>query len=294
MVTGVRATSQSIAWIGAKIGSFARQGLDVVFPGLEVTGPESVSGLLRGEWDFAQTGTVPVAEAVLNGGDAVIVLCASTRGDPIVVLTRPEITALAQLAGRTVGIPTDACSGQTGVMARLAVEQAGATATYVGLGTYRNILAALSKGEIDAASLPIDFRFVKHGGNCWSCFPVQSSLPTVFATTRRLIADERDLVLRVLRGYIDAVHQFRTRADTIVPLLQVFLECRDSDGVERLHEHYASTLAIVPRPTLPQDMRGLRDLFCQRYPGARHLQEADLIDASLIEELEQSGCFPQL
>jgi len=117
----------------------------VTFPGLEVGGPESIAGLLRGDWDFAQTGTVPVAEAVLNGGDAVILLRDSIRHDNIVIMTRPGITGLDQLSGRKVGVLTDAYSGQTGVIARLAVERAGAAARYVGLGTYRAIFAALNE-----------------------------------------------------------------------------------------------------------------------------------------------------
>src|SRR3954464_14482662 len=78
IATGVGSANQCIARIGARTGAFAQQGLNVTFPRLEVGGPESVTGLLRGDWDFAQTGTVPVAEAVLNGRDAVILLRDST------------------------------------------------------------------------------------------------------------------------------------------------------------------------------------------------------------------------
>lgn len=290
IVTGVRATSQCIAWIGARIGTFAKHGLIATFPALEVSGPSSVAGLLRGDWDFAQTGTVPVAEAVLNGGDAVILLRNSIRQDSIIIMTRREITGLGQLNGKTIGVLTDTYSGQTGVIVRLALERAGATATYARLGTYRNVFAALVAGDIDAGALPIDFQFLVAGDDRWNCFETNTlNVPAVFATTRRVIAADRERVLRVLRGFLEAVHRFKTDAADIVPLLQEFLGYDDRRAVERLHTHYASMLPLVPRPALADAMQALRDHLSGKYPAARGLQEADIADASLIEELEQSG-----
>jgi ABC-type nitrate/sulfonate/bicarbonate transport system substrate-binding protein len=97
----------------------------VTFPRLEVGGPESVAGVLRGDWDFAQTGTVPVAEAVLNDGDAVILLRDSIEHDNSIILANRAITALGQLDGKKVGVPFDAYSGQTG---RSPVSQSSARA----------------------------------------------------------------------------------------------------------------------------------------------------------------------
>lgn len=295
IVTGLRAANQSIAWIGAKTGTFAKHGLNVTFPRLEAGGPESVAGLLRGDWDFVHTGTVPIAEAVLNGGDAVILLRDSILQDKIVIMTNPRITRLAQLSGKKVGVLFDVYSGQTGVIVRLAVESAGAAATYVGLGTYRNIFAALVAGEIDAAPLPIDYQFLGQGQPRWNCFETRSlNVPVIFATTRGAIAADRELVLRVLRGFVEAIHRFKTQAGAIVPLLQEYLDFSDRSAVERLHEYYASVFPVVPRPVLSDGMQDLRDLFSQRYPAARELQEADIVDSSLIDDLEQSGFIAQL
>src|SRR5436853_536145 len=74
IVTGLRATVQSITSIGTRAGVFRKHGLEVTFPSLEVGGPATVAGLRNGDWEFAQTGAVPVAESVLAGSDAVILL----------------------------------------------------------------------------------------------------------------------------------------------------------------------------------------------------------------------------
>jgi ABC-type nitrate/sulfonate/bicarbonate transport system substrate-binding protein len=290
ITTGLRAASQSIAWIGAAAGMFEKHGLRVRFPRLEVGGPDSAAGLVRGAWDFAQTGTVPIAEAVLNGGDAVILLRNTAPHDDIVIMARPGITALGQLANGRVGVLTDAWSGQAGVIVRRAIEQAGAIAHYVGLGTYRNLHAALVAGEIDAAALPVDIRLLRQDDPRWTMFKTaRSGMPSVLATTRRLIAADRDLVLRVLRSFIATIHLFKTRPDIVVPLLQDFVRAADRDAAARLRNHFVPLFPPVPRPALAEGLPEIRDLFVGRYPAAWDLQEADLVDASLIDEIERSG-----
>jgi hypothetical protein len=163
------------------------------------------------------------------------------------------------------------------------------------LGTYRNIFAALNAGDIDAGALPVDFRFLEESQSRWSCFETQSlRLPEIFATTRRTIAADREQVLRVVRGFVETIYQFKTRASAVLPLLQEFLGFTDRRAIERIYEHYASVLPIVPRPELLDEMQELRDLFSRKYPAARDLQEADIIDLSLIDELERSGFIAQL
>lgn len=295
IVTGLRATSQCIAWMGTQTGAFAKHGLKVTFPRFEVGGPESVAGLLRRDWDFAQTGAVPIAEAVLNGGDAVIIARGSMQRDNIIIITNPAIKRLDQLRGKKVGVLTDAYSGQTGAIVRVALERAGAQATYVGLGTYRNIFAALTAGDIGAGALPIDYRFQEQCQHQWNCFETCSmDFPTVLATTRRVIADDRELVVRVLRGFVEAIYRFRTQAAATVTLLQEFLGFNDRHAVERLHEYYTSVLPVVPRPVFLEGIQHLREHFSQRYPAARAMQENDIVDSSLIDELDQSGFIAQL
>src|SRR5215467_1668633 len=132
MTMGLRATVQSIPWIGTEAGIFRKHGVLVEFPALEVGGPDSAAGLIRGDWEFSQTGTVPVAEEVLKGNDTVVILRNALPHIAIFVMTRQEITNLRQLDGRKVGVLTDAISGQAGITARLAVEAEEATASYIG------------------------------------------------------------------------------------------------------------------------------------------------------------------
>lgn len=295
MTMGLRATVQSIPWIGTEAGVFHRYGLAVEFPAFEVGGPESAAGLIRGDWEFSQTGTVPIAEEVLKGNDPVILLRNALPHVGIFVMTRREFTSLQQLEGRKVGVLTNAISGQAGINTRLAIEQAGARATYVGLGTFQNIYASLAAREIDAGALPVDLRFLGEAEHGWHAFPSAGlGLPSILATTRRRITEHRELVLNVVRGVIETIHLFKTRPDLVVPLLQRFMDFKGRKAAEALHAFYVPLLPAAPRPNLASGMEALRKVFAGRYAGAASLHETDIADTSIIDEVERSGFIERL
>lgn len=294
IATGLRAASQSVAWIGTAAGIFAKHGLRVSFPRLEVGGPESVAGLLQQEWDFVQTGTVPVVDTVLRGGDAVILLRNTLPHDNIMIVARPEIRTLDELTGRKVGILTNAYSGQAGLLVRRAIEQAGALAIYVGLGTYRSIDAALAAGEIDAGALPVDVCFagrIQHG---WNSFALGAEMPCILATTRQRIDANRALAVELVRAVVETIFIFKTQPAVVAPLLQQFLHFEDIQAAEALRAFYAPLLPMVPRPNLSGTIEQVRSYFAGSYPTAIYLQEADIADSSIIDEVERSGFIDRL
>ncbi|SEF15016.1 ABC-type nitrate/sulfonate/bicarbonate transport system, substrate-binding protein [Rhizobiales bacterium GAS191] len=292
VATGLLATWQSTAWIGTEAGIFRRRGLNVSLPAIAVGGPEAAAGLLRGDWEFAHTGTVPVAEEVLKGRDVVILATPTTEFSDSCVMTRREITALGQLAGRKVGVLTE--TGQTSVQTRLTVEKAGATAIYVPLITFEKIGAALVAGEIDAGVLPVDLRFTRQVQRDWNAFPMYFlGTPSIFATTRRLVASNRELVMSVMEGFVETIHLFKTRPDIVVPLLQRYVKIDDRKAAEKLHAFYVPMFQRVPRPSFP-GMQALCEFLVAKYPAAMSLKESDIADLSFIDELKRSGFIDRL
>ena len=291
MTTGVRGTHQSMSWLGAEAGIFKKHELDVSFPVLEVGGPETAAGLMRGDWEFCHTGVLPVAENFLNGGDVVALLRNTLPHSDQFIASKRELTTLGQLAGKRVGVLSDA--GQAVVRARLTLEKAGATATYVSLGTFQNIYTALAKGEIDAGVVPIHMRFSGEKEHGWNIFELTGieALPSVLATTRKLIASNRDLVTRVVKGYVETIHAFKTQPDVFVPLLQRFLNLSDRKVVEDLYKFYVPLFPQAPRLS---GIQAVRDAFSKKYPAAQKLQETDIADSSFIDELEKSGFIQRL
>ena len=292
VATGLLATWQSTAWLGAEAGVFKKRGIDMTLPGVAVGGPQAAAGLIHGDWEFAHTGTLPVAEEVLKGRDIVILATPTSVFANSFVMTRKEITALSQLAGKKVGILTE--TGQTSVAARITVEKAGATATYVPLIKFDRIFAALAAREIDAGALPIDLRFTGEQHYGWHAFPINEfGTPSIFASTRKLIASNRELVMNVMQGFVETIHLFKTRPDIAVPLLQRYLHIEDRKSAEKLHAFHVPLFQKVPRPSFP-GIQTLRDVLVPKYPAAAALKETDIANSSFIDELERSGFIDRL
>ncbi len=115
VATGLLATWQSTAWLGAEAGIFKTHGIDMSLPAIAVGGPQAAAGVIRRDWEFAHTGALPVAEEVLKGSDIVILATPTSEFPNSFVMTRKEITQLAQLNGKKAGVLTE--TGQTSVSA---------------------------------------------------------------------------------------------------------------------------------------------------------------------------------
>jgi NMT1/THI5 like len=292
VATGLLATWQSTAWLGAEAGVFKKHGIDMTLPAIAVGGPQAAATVIRGDCEFAHTGTLPVAEEVLKGRDIVILATPTSEFPNSFVMTRKDITQLAQLNGKKVGVLTE--TGQTSVAARITVEKAGATATYLPLIKFDRIYAALASGEIDAGALPIDLRFAGEVRYGWNAFPIHEfGTPSIFASTRKLIASDRALVMNVMQGFVETIHLFKTRPDVVVPLLQRYLNIGDRKAVEGIYAFHVPVFQKIPRPSFP-GMQTLRELLAAKYPAAASLKESDIADSSFIDELERSGFVDRL
>jgi NMT1/THI5 like len=292
VATGLLATWQSTAWLGAEAGIFKKHQIDMSLPAIAIGGPQAADNVIRGDCEFAHTGALPVAEELLKGRDLVILATPTSEFPNSFVMTRKDITQLVQLDGKKVGVLTE--TGQTSVAARITVEKAGARATYLPLIRFDRIYAALAAGEIDAGALPIDLRFTGEVRYGWNAFPIDEfGTPSIFATTRKLIASDRALVTSVMQGFVETIHLFKTRPDINVPLLQRYLNIQDRRAAEALYEFHVPVFQKSPRLTFP-GLQKLRDLLAVKYPAAASMKESDIADSSFINELERSGFIDRL
>ena len=292
VATGLLAMWQSTAWLGAEAGIFKKHGIDLSLPAIAVGGPQAAAGVIRGHFEFAHTGVLPVAEEVLKGNDIVILATPTSEFPNQFVMTRKEITELSQLAGKKVGVLSE--TGQTSVATRITIEKAGATATYLPLVRFDRIFAALAAGEIDAGALPVDLRFVGASRYGWNAFAIyEFGTPSIFASTRRLIASNRDLVINVMRGFVETIHLFKTEPELVVPLLQRYLDIADHGAAEDLYKYHVPVFQRVPKPLLG-NLQNVRGVLAGKYPAAASLKETDIADASFVEELEHDGFIERL
>jgi ABC-type nitrate/sulfonate/bicarbonate transport system substrate-binding protein len=292
IATGIRATLQSLGWLGTQIGVFRRLGIDVTFPGIEVGGPQAASGLCDGDWEFCETGMAPAVQAVLDGHDTVIILAPTRPHVTGYILTRREIKEPAALANKRIGVLTE--TGQFAIATQLMLRQSGVTATLVPLGSFQTIYAALRAGSIEAAYFTLDYRIRAERELDANAFAGPASLGNqVLATTRRLIDRTPDLVARIVRGYVESIHWFKTDRAAVVPLLQQFLQFTDPRSVEDIYDFFMPTFQEVPRPT-EEGIRALLEQLVAKYPAAQTLTPSQVTDTSFLDELEKNGFIARL
>jgi ABC-type nitrate/sulfonate/bicarbonate transport system substrate-binding protein len=293
IAVSVRATSQCLGWIGTEAGIFHRLGLNVTFPAMETAAVEAVAGLIRGEWDFVEVGGAPIVQAVLDGHDAVMLLAAEPA--PLIgryLVTRRDLAAPMDLDGGRIGILTEA--GQTGISARAMLQQWEMTATLVPLGTYPKIYAALRAQDIDAGILSEEYRLSAERAFGFKAFPIPATaLPPALTSTRRLIHRRRGLVARVVQGYVEAIHLFKTNRALAISLMQQFLQHFDREIIADIYELYALRFQPLPLPSAVGIQQMLNE-FAATYPAAHTLPPTVVTDTSLLEELEQSGLIARL
>jgi hypothetical protein len=99
----------------------------------------------------------------------------------------------------------------------------------------------------------------------------------VLATTRRLIGRNPDLVARIVRGYVETIHWFKTERAAVVPLLQQFLQFSDPRSVEDIYNSFVPTFQEVRRPS-DEQIRALLEQLAAKYPAAQMLTPSRVAD----------------
>jgi hypothetical protein len=208
------------------------------------------------------------------------------------LVARRDLTAPMDLRGGRIGVLTEA--GQTGISARAMLRQWGITATLVPLGTYPKIYAALRAQDIDAGMLAEEYRLAAQRAFGLTAFPIPATaLPSALASTRRLVHRRRGLVARVVQGYVETIHLFKTNRAVVLPLLHRFLQHFDQESMADIYALYAPHFQKLPLPSAVGIQQMLNE-FAATYPGARTLPPTAVTDTSMLEELEQSGFVARL
>ena len=287
----LRATFQSVTWVGVEASLFRKHDVEVAFT-LETGGPRAAAGAVRGDWEFCHTGDLPIIEGAAAGQDLVLIAAPTAPHDAAFLMAKHDITTFEQLANARIG-GVDA-TGQFGRAVQMLLEKRGVSATVVSLGSFQAIYKALGAGEIDAGYLPVDLRFVgenEFGFNAVAALPVGAG---GIVTTRRLIAANRDLVSRFVRASVDTIALFKTRPDLVAPLLQRFLGIEDRKSAEQLLAYYTPLFQSSPRPTFVSEIEQLKDIVSRKYPAASNLKPEDLVDTSFVDELDRTGYIKRL
>jgi len=289
--------TQSLPWIASQKGILAKYDLNaetVLISG----SPRLVQSLIAGDVDFAFAGVSAFMRARMRGADVVILGTATNVSSQKLMVGRAsKIRRLEDIKGAILGVSQYGSEADT--FARIALTKAGLKpdkdVTIIQLGGHPQVAAALAAGRIETgvvgglAALTAE----RAGARLLtSAAELQILSPSgTFGTTRAYIQRKRNVVERLLRSYIEAIHYLRTNPPGAISLLQKYMGGLNVEEASYLYHEQAEFFDPL---FLPSDKALQALLDRESDPKAKSAKPADFVDVSFLRDIEKSGMIEQL
>ncbi|MBM4299160.1 MAG: ABC transporter substrate-binding protein [Deltaproteobacteria bacterium] len=255
--------------------------------------------LIAGSVAISPITTPAVMSAVLAGGDMVI-LAHTMPGVVQYLMVRPEIKRAEELKGKTIGVTTFGSLGD--FLVRYLARQRGLNPDrdfalrQIGADPERFI--TLKQGTIQAATLshPTFILAQRAGFNIlWDFFKEIEYPWSEIATTRTLIKQDRDLVMRYMRAHLEGIARFKQEPDLAKRVIKKMLRIDDDSLAQESWELFAKHRIAAPYPNI-KGMKTSYEYVATLRPDIdvwKHKPE-EFVDSSFVAELDKSGFIKKL
>ncbi len=253
--------------------------------------------LIAGSVTISPIATPAVMTAVLAGSDMVI-LAHTMPGVIQTLMVRPDIKRAEDLKGKTIGVTTFGSLGD--FLVRYLAKQKGLNPDkdfalrQIGADPERFI--SLRQGSIQAATLSHPtFILAKRAGfeMLWDFFKEVEYPWSEIATTRTLIKQDRDLVMRYMRAHLEGIARFKQEPDLAKRVIKKTLRLDDDSLLQESWELFAKHRIAAPYPNI-KGMKTSYEYVSQMRPEVWKHKPEEFVDSSFVEELDKSGFIKKL
>ena len=281
------------AWIAQELGLFTKHGLQHSLTYLAAT--TAIQAIVGGTEEIGLVGNQGI-DVALEGSDTVYIANTASRfifhlyGDP-------AINSVADLKGKVLAATQPAAS--TDYAGRLLLRKYGLVpdkdVKILYAGSAPALLSTLKSGNAAAGlmSAPITFQAqelgLKHILNL-----TELNIPFVFVsvvTTRKVIQQKPDAVIRYLRAYTEAISIIRRDKETTLKVMGKFMKTDNRKVLEAVYEEHLPVFQRVPLMT-KEAVQAVLDVA--KNPRAQQMKPEDFYDNSFIQKLEVSGFINSL
>jgi ABC-type nitrate/sulfonate/bicarbonate transport system substrate-binding protein len=215
-----------------------------------------------------------------------------------------EIQSVADLKGRKIVCHSKApcVSGNL----RAVLQDCGLTAEEINIdvindssGRFLDFVDEITSGKAVAAlvDMPFDLYGIKKGLHVIDLPDRPVIHNTTLLATSDYIKDNEDVVDAFLRGFIEALHFFKTRPDRVVPILKKNLAKRygleEDEYYVHLQREWAKLLNKKPYP-LPSAIQNVYDLDVGKDPKMSHIGPMEPWDLHYLRRIDDSGFIDRL
>ena len=279
-----------LLWLGDTAGLFKKNNLDLEI--IYMPGNISAPSLMSGEIQFGQMTGALMSPIRLQGGDPVMLVSVQELLDDRLVV-RPNIKAPEELKGKRIAISRFGAASHMRVLNMLPrYGLSEKDVTFLQIGDTPARIIALMGNSVDASSFsPPDHLAAVQAGMRILLNMADLNIyyqGTGLVTTQRYIAKNRDVVKRMVKSYVEAIHIVRTSPEVTK---RAFVKYRKTKDQKQLEDAY-QTLREVVKPKPYPNMESFKTIFndvSDRIPAAKTADPRVFVDISFLQELDKSG-----
>lgn len=284
-------------WVGREAGLYRQYGLDVdvvFFRGSVI----AINALATRDAHFGAFGASSSVLAKLGGVDTVLIATA-TPGLLFYLVARREIRTPSDLKGKKIAASRPGTDSD--LAARVAVQKLGLSekdVSILSMGTDTERMSAMSQGIADATVVTIGGYVAAQKLGFHSLIDLsQANVPYEAAsliTTRTLIKENPDMVLRFTKGFVAAIQYAQTHREATLKILSKYMRTSDSDILNASYDYYVGR--VIPRTPYVSEkgLQAVIDFIRQRNPQTPNVKAQDFMDNRFIKELDDSGFIKSL
>lgn len=291
-------SSNSVWYVAKDRGLYKKYGLDADLLFIPST-TTSVSSLVAGDVQVANASGGGVASAVVAGADLVLVAC-YLNSLPYELVVHDSVKSAEDLKGKSIGISR--LGSASDVAARALIRGLGLEpdkqVPILQVGGPAERAAAFRSGRIAGFPSPPGIIHLTKGFPfrvliSTADFQKRFEFPYICATTTKsYLARQRETVKKVLMAHIEAMQFFKTHKEESKKIIAKYSRINNEDYLEAAYTASAKLYDVVPLVTRPGVEAQIKEATARK-PGAT-LRFEDMVDESLVRELEKSGFIDRL
>lgn len=292
--------SYSLPWIAREFGLFRKYSLEPDLVYIPSSGI-ATAALLSGQVDVALAGGVGFVRAFAQGATDLVFIGSFKNFLTFSIVGKPEIQRPDDLKGKKIGITRFGSNSHyflVQLLRRLGLDPVR-DANIIQIGSETEVLTALSKGAIDAGTMPppLDARALAQGFRyVYVAYGPDVAIPYPAANivTRRSILEKRSAVLgQFMRAIAEASKVLHTDNESSYKVLEKLFRVNDRKLVEHA---YSAEIKVMERrlDVNPVGIQAVLDDAAKTDPRASKANPKDLIDRRYLDDMERSGFFARL